>query len=214
MLISTLFSTMFSLALAAAPPAVPPEVRAYLDQRITVQRYVAAGTGAYLRTEYRRDGQLLLGGELYEVMGRDDLAKIWWERNNFNWAMGGAGLASIATGIGVLVWTGSTFQRQDVGDVCGGPGKGSDCAAQVQAENAAAQAGGTAGRAIAGVLAIGGTVSVVFAKFRRAHTIPDDEIAWMIGEHNQRLAEELGVTVSLTPVVLPDGGALAMTLRY
>ncbi|MES2643977.1 MAG: hypothetical protein V4850_31095 [Myxococcota bacterium] len=208
-----LLSAIFSLALAAAP-AVTPEVRAYLDQRITAERFVAAGSGLPLRTEYRRGGELLLGGEVYEIIGRDDLAKVWWDRNNFNWALGGAGLGSLATGIGVLVWSGSTFQWQNADRACEGAATIDACVAEVEAENTAAQRGRSAGTAIAGVLALGGTVSVVVAKFRRAHPIPNDEILWMVGEYNQRLANELGVTVSLTPALRPDGGALAVTLRY
>lgn len=67
----------------------------YLQEKLSVVRYVAAGSGVRLRSEYYQGGRMLFGPQVYAVLGRHDLVETWERRVavNVGFGVGGAALA-------------------------------------------------------------------------------------------------------------------------
>lgn len=79
----------------AAEPAVPDPLVSYRQEKLSVVRYVAAGSGVRLRSEYYQGGRMLFGPQVYAVLGRHDLVETWERRVavNVGFGVGGAALA-------------------------------------------------------------------------------------------------------------------------
>lgn len=200
----------------AAEPAVSPEVRAYLDQRIEIRRFVTAGTGQTVKTVYRRGGRSLSGPDVYELLERPDLAAAYRKRNRTNWALGAGGVVVGMAGL-ITMSQGAGSRWTLPADVCGDLADAARdaCVEDVEAKNEASSAASKALLLLGAGLTVGGGVGVAIPLIRGAHPVREDEVQWMVGEYNTRLAQELGVSLSMTldPWVAPTGAGVGVTVR-
>ncbi len=64
----------------------------YRAEKLTVQRYVRAGSGAHLKSEYYQGETRLWGSKVYEILGHPELIQKYHRRNaaNVGFVLGGA----------------------------------------------------------------------------------------------------------------------------
>jgi len=80
---------------AETPAAETPAASAlaqYRAEKLTVQRYVRAGSGAHLKSEYYQGETRLWGSKVYEILGHPELIQKYHRRNaaNVGFVLGGA----------------------------------------------------------------------------------------------------------------------------
>ena len=78
-------------ALASEPPTASA-LAEYRAEKLTVQRYVRAGSGAHLKSEYYQGETRLWGSKVYEILGHPELIQKYHRRNaaNVGFVLGGA----------------------------------------------------------------------------------------------------------------------------
>lgn len=123
-------------ASAADDPGSDVEAE-YYEQKLSVKRYVAAGSGMPLRSQFFLGEELIAGPDMYEILGRPDYAEKFRRRSTVNVTLAAVGAGSLVGGFalaaaragdlrsigvgsgmviaGVLCFTIPTFHRSDPG---------------------------------------------------------------------------------------------------
>ena len=174
-----------------AQPPVDPREQQFQDRSIFVgMRVVANNYGYYGYSSGIHIGQRLANGdELYNVLGRPDLATDWQSRHRTRAALFGTGGGLLGVGV-VMMLVGAALPL----------GCGSTKCGYGVTEYSVIGAGGGATLLGIGLLAGGGAV--------RAQPISDEELTGLVRKYNQGLRRELGLPVAVSPYASPSGGGV------
>ena len=105
---------------AASEPVVPAPTTTtilaqYRAEKLTVQRYVRAGSGAHVRSEYYRGDTRLWGSQVYDILGHPELVQQYHRRNATNVGFVVAGAATMLGGFALGLSNHVVFGDNDIG---------------------------------------------------------------------------------------------------